>query len=225
MTNNQMFSPPRFQVLLRTETPPQVDGITWQVKHGKSFSQEIEVSQGNGDPMAAMGLALKDVQAHLKAGTVPVDVIDKEYAPWNLPPDAECVLVLAEEGGGYTAIGHAAVVCGMHGEKLLPFYAPHGQANKVHAKFTVKKAVVIQVKRDHDAREVSVFKVEVVGMGRVKVEVMWDVLTNAGSLEGWIPNKMLDYKQAILACNGKSNCYHCRHQHYAKIRETGAAVA
>ena len=199
---HQMLSRPRFQVLVRTATPPQVAGIDWHVKGQKSFSQEFDVTQD--------------------------DMSTKESCPFDigaLPPDAECLLVLTEEGGGYTSRGDALVVCGMHGEPLFPFYSPRGKANTVHAKFTVRTAIIVQVYRLHDTRDIAMFKVGVDGMARFSIEEIWWVNTTTLEIYSCIKNKVLDFKAAILAANDKSTCYHCRHAHYIKQRESGVLTS
>jgi hypothetical protein len=184
-----------FQIILRTENPPPVAGIEWKVKRDKTFSNEMLITAEN--------MADVLVSVDFKA----------------LPVDAACALILSEAGGGYTTHGYATIVCGLHGERLIPFYSLQGYANAVHAKFSANKAIMVMADRDRESREIIVFKVSVEEMARFSFEQLWEVTTNTFDLVNQIPAKVKDFSEAIIAASDKAGCYHCRHVHYVQPRD------
>lgn len=123
-----------------------------------------------------------------------------------------------ESGGAIsTGVGHATIVCGPHGEKMLPTYIKKtGQrANSEHALFVVFPGVlIIEAERDEDILNISVFKIKDITEKEGKFEArVVKILECAGG--EWDKEHLRErFADAIEAVKRKASCYHCREIHF-----------
>lgn len=191
------------QIVMRSENPPVVPGIEWNVRKGHCFSQEIFVDVPNV-----------------------IEVIKKANHDFILPEGVEFRLVTRESGGGSTNTGLAFVIAGLNGETMTPFLVPRGYANSVHAVFAGRSFTIVKAVRDRHFRHVSVVQASVDENGVIDVKPVWsgDIYSHDEStwheiVTDLLPLRAMAYLDAIATACKKSGCYHCREPHFIKTRD------
>lgn len=132
-----------------------------------------------------------------------------------------------EAGGAYsTAAGIATIVCGPHGEKMLPTYIKKTgpRANGDHALFVVFPGTLfVEAIREGDEFNISVYKIKEIAETDGKFEaVTIKILEGNGGI--WDKEHLHErFADAIEAAKKKAGCYHCREIHYGlemHVRDT-----
>lgn len=132
-----------------------------------------------------------------------------------------------EAGGAQSAsIGYATIVCGPHGERMLPTYIKKTgpRANGDHALFIVFPGTLfVEVVRKEEVFDVSVFKIKEIVETDDKFEaVAIKILEGNGGV--WDKEHLHErFMDAIEAAKKKAGCYHCREIHYGlemHVRDT-----
>ena len=123
-----------------------------------------------------------------------------------------------ESGGASSQVlGRATIMCGPHGEKMLPTYikktGPRAVGN--HALFVVfAGTLVVEVERVKDIFDVSVLKIKNIIEKEGKFEAVAVKILECNGGE-WDKEHLRDrFADAIEAAKKKSGCYHCREVHY-----------
>jgi len=123
-----------------------------------------------------------------------------------------------EAGGALSQIlGRATIVCGPHGEKMLPTYikktGPRAMGD--HALFVVfVGTLIVEVERVKDVFNVSVLKIKSIVEKEGKFEAVVVKILECDGGE-WDKEHLRDrFADAIEAAKKKSGCYHCREVHY-----------
>jgi hypothetical protein len=123
------------------------------------------------------------------------------------------------ESGGATSpvVGRATVVCGPHGEKMLPTYVKKTgpRAMGDHALFVVfAGTLIVEIERVKDVFNISVLKIKSIIEKENKFEAVVVKILECDGGE-WDKEHLRDrFADAIEAAKKKSGCYHCREVHY-----------
>jgi hypothetical protein len=141
----------------------------------------------------------------------------KEYEIPEELDDATLCIDIAEEGGARTNTGSGTIVCGLAGERLRPYYVPRGgdRACRTHAHFSLPRAVVtVTGYRQDDTIRIQGYEIVREGrVARIESREIW-----SGELET-LPNSFSRFRSAAEAANLKGHCYHCRHPHFALVKQ------
>lgn len=123
------------------------------------------------------------------------------------------------ESGGATSstVGSAVLVCGPHGEKMLPTYTRKAgpRANGEHGLFVVfPGALIVEAIRGITGCTISVFKIKEILEKEGKCEALAvKILECDGGV--WDRVHLRErFADVIAAAKRKTNCYHCREVHY-----------
>jgi hypothetical protein len=190
------------QIVMRSENPPVVPGIEWNVRKGHCFSQEISVDVPNA-----------------------IEIINKANPGFILPEGVEFRLITRESGGGATNTGLAFVIAGLNGEAMTPFLVPRGYANSTHAVFAGHSFTIVKAIRDRLVRYVHVIQASIDDKGFIDAKLLWygEMSKTDHSwkeiIKEIVPSKAMAYLDAIAAACEKSGCYHCREPHFIKTRD------
>lgn len=182
----------------------------------KESSMKLVARIRGEDPSLVARLRGCGVTAKLVKGAVIAELPKNGDNGFVVHPDlgdADLRIDIVEGGGGLTKTGSGIVVCDVGGYPLTPYRIPrHGTlANAQHAYFSVPIACVT-VQGFRNQEQVIISEHHIVaqdGAAFLQTKRLW-----SGDLDD-LPEVFAHYRDAATAARLKSNCYHCRHVHFA----------
>jgi len=160
-----------------------------------------------GGLIIELPLAEKQTGGDHEIYDVPMDIV---------PINALFLINCEEKGGGEKDdTGSGIIVCGLSGKALHPYLIrKRGHlACREHAFFTVPSAVITITSYQRDGVS-TIQEHRIVGEGKtayIQTKNIW-----IGEKRK-LPQKLNRFSAAVDAALEKSDCYHCRHVHYAVV--------
>ena len=116
-----------------------------------------------------------------------------------------------EGGGGLTHRGHAAIIAGLSGKRLRPFFVERRGhlANSVHAHFSIPVSCIYIACNSDDFIEI----IRVDASLSHNIIEMHQKMIWRGQYD-CLPKKYSRYADAVAAAYEKRHCYHCRTPHF-----------
>lgn len=131
----------------------------------------------------------------------------------DLPTDTHYFIRNWEFGGGTTNIGHATIVCGLHGKKLKPktIFTTGHLSNKIHAEFETQRGHEITSTKNGAITVIYYQLAFIHDSVSVQTKTIWKGPVTL------VPNKYSNLQIAIGSAYKKANEFHCRKAMFVRM--------